>query len=138
MKISVIIPCRNERRHIAAFLDHFAEAHGGQAPIVVMPDENGTYRGDTECVDGPQGNAQTYLSEDVRNYVISTFGASPNPQHWAVVGLSEGGTCATLLAVKCRSMTQRMFADTGKAGKRRWMRASSQWPWTHECQSKLP
>jgi S-formylglutathione hydrolase FrmB len=91
-------------------MDNYVRGHGGLGAIMVFPDNNGSFTGDTECVDGPQGNAQTYLSVDVRNYVISTFGASPDPQRWAVVGLSEGGTCATLLSVKHPDLF-RSFAD---------------------------
>ena len=37
------------------------------APIIVMPDENGSFTNDTECVDGPRGNAETYITVDVPN-----------------------------------------------------------------------
>jgi S-formylglutathione hydrolase FrmB len=41
-----------------------------------------------------------YLTEDVPAYVVSTFGVDPNPARWAVVGLSEGGTCALDLVLR--------------------------------------
>ncbi len=80
-------------------IDSYAAAHGGSAPIVVFVDSGGTFNNDTECVDGPRGNAADHLTEDVRPYVISRFGASAAPASWAVVGWSMGGTCAADLAV---------------------------------------
>jgi hypothetical protein len=41
----------------------------------------------------------TTLTKEVRPYVISQFGVSPDPASWAVVGWSAGGTCAIDLAV---------------------------------------
>ena len=66
---------------------------------MVFVDSGGTFNNDTECVDGPRGNAADHLTEDVRPYVISRFGASAAPASWAVVGWSMGGTCAADLAV---------------------------------------
>lgn len=80
-------------------INSYAGAHGGSAPIVVFVDSGGTFNNDTECVDGPRGNAADHLTEDVRPYVISRFGASAAPASWAVVGWSMGGTCAADLAV---------------------------------------
>src|SRR5207244_4064502 len=37
---------------------------------------------------------------DVRQYVIRTYGASPDPARWGVAGLSEGGTCALTLTLR--------------------------------------
>lgn len=37
----------------AATADAYAAAHGGRAPILVMPDINGSIDADTECVDSP-------------------------------------------------------------------------------------
>ena len=47
-------------------IDSYAGAHGGSAPIVVFVDSGGTFNNDTECVDGPRGNAADHLTEDVR------------------------------------------------------------------------
>jgi S-formylglutathione hydrolase FrmB len=83
---------------IGQFLDRFAAAHHGQAPIVVMPDENGTYRGDTECVDSPRGEAEQYLTVDVPDYVRSHYPVRAS--RWGIAGVSEGGMCATVLALR--------------------------------------
>jgi S-formylglutathione hydrolase FrmB len=78
----------------------FAQAHDGLAPIIVMPDSNGSEVNDTECVNGPLGNAETYLTVDVPAFVRTTFDASTAHGSLAVAGLSAGGMCATMLALR--------------------------------------
>ena len=79
--------------------DAWARFHDGVAPIIVMPDANGSFTGDTECVDGLRGNADTYLTDDVRAAVAARFDVSTDRRFWAIGGLSEGGTCALELAL---------------------------------------
>ena len=81
-------------------VDTWAAAHGGVAPILVMPDPNGGPFADTECVDGKEGAAETYLTQDVRSYVGRTFGAAMDRTSWAIGGLSEGGQCAVTLTMR--------------------------------------
>jgi enterochelin esterase-like enzyme len=80
--------------------DDFAARHGGAAPVLIFADSNGSEFGDSECVDGPTGRAETYLTVDVRRWAVDTLGVSPDPARWAVAGLSEGGTCAITLALR--------------------------------------
>ncbi|MDQ1457052.1 MAG: hypothetical protein QOH28_2672 [Actinomycetota bacterium] len=80
--------------------DQWAAAHNGVAPVMVLPDANGSGTGDTECVDGPHGNAETYLTVDVPRFMIEHFGVAPGSRQWAVAGLSEGGTCALTLVAR--------------------------------------
>lgn len=80
--------------------ERWAARHRGAAPIIVMPDSNGSPLGDTECVNGLLGRAETYLSVDVPNWVTTQLGASTDRSHWAVGGLSSGGTCAIHLALR--------------------------------------
>lgn len=82
-----------------ATADAYAAAHGGIAPILVFVDENGSATADTECVDGPQGNAETYLTVDVPAYLRQALGLTPDPARWVIGGFSEGGTCAIDLAL---------------------------------------
>ena len=84
--------------HADQIADEYAAAHHGWAPILVFPDPNGSNLGDTECVDSPQGHAETYLSEDVPADVVALFDSAP--PEWAVAGLSEGGMCAALLTTR--------------------------------------
>ncbi len=80
-------------------VDGFTKANGGLAPILVFVDSSGSFNNDTECVDGPRGDAAAHLTEDVPTYLEARFGASADPARWAVVGWSMGGTCAVDLAV---------------------------------------
>ncbi len=79
--------------------DEFAAAHGGQAPIIVMPDPNGVRTVDSECVNSGFGNAETYLVIDVPAFARSQLDASTAPGSLAIGGLSAGGTCSTMLAL---------------------------------------
>ncbi|WP_252439182.1 alpha/beta hydrolase [Pseudonocardia humida] len=80
--------------------DAWAAQHGGTAPVLVMPDINGSLTGDTECVDSPLGRAETYLTVDVPAAVQQQLGTAPPGRQWAVAGLSEGGSCAIVLALR--------------------------------------
>ncbi|GAA4477896.1 alpha/beta hydrolase-fold protein [Rhodococcus olei] len=84
---------------IVSTVDAYAASHAGRTPILVFVDAGGSFNNDTECVDGPRGNAADHLTGDVRPYVISTFGASPEAANWGIVGWSMGGTCAVDLTV---------------------------------------
>lgn len=85
--------------NVMPVIDGYADQHGTLAPIFVFVDAGGRFNNDTECVNGPRGNAADHLTKDVRPYVISQFGASANPAGWGVVGWSMGGTCAVDLTV---------------------------------------
>ena len=77
----------------------FAAKHGGTAPLIVMPDANGAAQ-DTEWVNSKLGNAETYLTQDVPAYIRTEFNAATGAHSVAVGGLSAGGTCATVLALR--------------------------------------
>ena len=91
-------------------LDDFAAAHGGNAPVVVFVDSGGAFNNDTECVNGPRGNAADHLTKDVVPFMVSNFGVSPNRINWGVAGWSMGGTCAVELTVMHPDMF-RAFED---------------------------
>lgn len=97
-------------------LNAFAKQHHGITPIVVVPDDTGSQFNDTECVNSPRGNVETYLTEDVPNYIEAHFPASNNPANWAVGGLSMGGTCAVMLGLG-HPHTYETFLDmSGESG----------------------
>jgi S-formylglutathione hydrolase FrmB len=77
----------------------FAATHGGNAPVLVFPDYDGAFSNDTECVNGPRGNAADHLTKDVVPYMISHFSVGADPTNWGVVGWSSGRTCALTLSV---------------------------------------
>ena len=80
--------------------DAFAQGHHGEAPIIVMPDPNGVRTIDSECVNSQFGNAETYLVDDVPAFVRHQFSASRAPGSLAIGGLSAGGTCSVMLALR--------------------------------------
>jgi S-formylglutathione hydrolase FrmB len=80
--------------------DAWVAAHGGVAPVLVMPDINGSLTADTECVDSPLGRVETYLTVDLPAAVRADLGTLPPGPGWAVAGLSEGGSCALMLALR--------------------------------------
>jgi S-formylglutathione hydrolase FrmB len=85
--------------NITQAIDDYAHEHGEVTPVFVFVDSGGRFNNDTECVNGPRGNAADHLTKDVRPYLISQFGTASDAAHWGVVGWSMGGTCAIDLAV---------------------------------------
>ncbi len=80
--------------------DHYAERHGGLAPILVSPDINGSFMADSECTNGVAGNVETYLTVDVPRWVNTYLRPSRRARQWAIGGFSEGGTCAIDIALR--------------------------------------
>lgn len=89
------------RGRLVALETAFAREHGGQAPIVVLPDVNGIQHLDTECIRSAQGgDIERYLAQDVPRFLAARLPAARAPQAWTVAGLSEGGTCALMLGLR--------------------------------------
>lgn len=84
---------------LAQVMDTFAASHSGLAPVVVVADPLGSRLAQPLCVDGRNGNAFSYLTVDVPGWITATLQVDPDPRHWAVGGISAGGTCALQLAV---------------------------------------
>ncbi|MFI5510612.1 alpha/beta hydrolase-fold protein [Mycobacterium sp. NPDC051804] len=97
-------------------LNRFAAAHGGNAPVVVFPDTTGSLSNDTECVNGPRGNAADHLMKDVVPFIISEFGVSADPANWGLVGWSSGGTCALMTTVMHPEVFSAFVALDGQLG----------------------
>jgi S-formylglutathione hydrolase FrmB len=81
-------------------MDAFAEKHKGITPIIFMIDNTGSLTNDTECVNSPHGQVETYMTTDVPNYIKSHFSVSANPANWAIGGLSMGGMCSIMLTLR--------------------------------------
>ena len=97
-------------------LDRFAAVHYGNTPVVVFPDTTGKFDNDTECVNGPRGNAADHLVKDVVPYLISNFHVSPKAANWGLVGWSSGGTCALTTAVRNPDKFNGFVALDGQLG----------------------
>ncbi|WP_411373632.1 alpha/beta hydrolase [Arthrobacter sp. MPF02] len=81
-------------------MDSWAAAHGGVAPVVVIPDPNGSQNANTMCMDSRIAQADTYLTKDVVTWIRSTLTVDPDHNRWAAGGFSFGGTCAVQLATR--------------------------------------
>ncbi len=97
-------------------IDEFAAAHRGLAPVLVFVDATGAFNNDTECVNGPRGNAADHLTKDVVRYMIASFGVSADRSNWGVVGFSMGGTCAVDLTVMHPDLFSAFVDIAGDAG----------------------
>jgi S-formylglutathione hydrolase FrmB len=73
-----------------------AERRGVFGPVItVMPDINVGLPRDVECTDVPGGiQAETWLTTDIRDMVLSQFRALPAAHSWGLMGYSTGGYCA--------------------------------------------
>jgi S-formylglutathione hydrolase FrmB len=87
--------------NLLATADAFAAAHHGAAPVIVVPDINGSRRADSECVRTATGvPVERYLTEDVVRFVRTRVRPNVGTRRWWVAGLSEGGLCAANLALR--------------------------------------
>ncbi len=84
---------------LADMMDAFAAEHQGLAPVVVAVDPTGSTWGNKLCMDSKLARAQSYLAEDVPNWVHSHLQTATGRGAWAIGGLSLGGTCSLQLAV---------------------------------------
>lgn len=86
--------------HLGATLEAYAQAHNGLAPVVVMPDPNGSQENNTMCMNSELGQVDTYMAVDVPEWITKTLNVDTNHQHWAVAGFSYGGTCALQMVTR--------------------------------------
>jgi enterochelin esterase-like enzyme len=87
--------------HIVEDMRHLEEAGAFQPVILVIPTVDVALPRDAECTDIPHGpQAETWLSVDVRDLVLSQFRALPTRSSWAVMGYSSGGYCAAKLLLR--------------------------------------
>ncbi len=72
-----------------------------QSALIVSPQIEFPGGVDTECVNGRPGNPQveTWLTQDVPNWVTHTFRVRTARSSWAAIGLSAGGWCAAMAAM---------------------------------------
>ncbi|WP_082580568.1 esterase family protein [Phycicoccus sp. Root563] len=83
-------------------LDRAVADHSIKDAVVVLPQINLPYAVDSECVDGPAGTSQveTWLAQDVPQFVVDHFRVRTDRSSWAVAGYSEGGWCAAMLGLR--------------------------------------
>ena len=83
-------------------LNSLIDSGGMPAAIVVFIDESGAPMMPTECVDSAnkQQWLETFISKTVVDYVDQNYKTIQDPRARAIMGLSEGGFCATMLAMR--------------------------------------
>jgi S-formylglutathione hydrolase FrmB len=96
-------------------MDSFAAAHGGLAPVVVIPDPNGSQSANTMCMDSRIAQADTYLSRDVPDWISSTLAVDTNHHQWAIGGFSFGGTCAVQMGTRHPDLFPSVLSFSGEA-----------------------
>ncbi|MFF4403427.1 alpha/beta hydrolase [Streptomyces sp. NPDC001262] len=84
---------------LAEMMNAFESAHRGLAPVVVVVDPLGSQFANTLCLDSRLGNVQTYLAEDVPDWIRSHLQVAAPRTSWIVSGISFGGTCSIQLGV---------------------------------------
>lgn len=99
---------------LAQQMDQWAAAHSGLAPVVVMPDSLGGLTDNPLCMDSRLGRVDTYLTRDVPAWIFSSLQVDTNTAHWAVGGLSAGGTCALQLAVAHPALFPTFVDESGQ------------------------
>ncbi|WP_162850712.1 alpha/beta hydrolase [Amnibacterium kyonggiense] len=83
---------------LGPMMDAIAARHHGVAPIVVVPDQLGSFTGNPMCVDSPLGHVAAYVMHDVRAWVLRHLPVETDRTTWTVAGFSEGGTCSIQFA----------------------------------------
>jgi hypothetical protein len=79
------------------------EITAGRMPptIVVFPVQHASPTKDSECVDAAGGaRFDSYLSGDVRDFVVGRYRARAERAAWGIVGFSTGGFCAANLGLR--------------------------------------
>ena len=85
---------------IQTIMDGYAKTHDGLAPIVIAADQLGADSHNTLCVDSKvYGNALTYLTQDVVDWVKTNLPAAQDAKDWAIAGFSQGATCSLQIGV---------------------------------------
>lgn len=81
--------------HAGDVAQKYQAAHHGLSPVVAVVDGTGSTWGNPVCTDSPTGgNARTYLTQDVPDWLVSRLDVDPDRADWTIGGLSYGGTCA--------------------------------------------
>jgi len=91
----------------------FASRHEGITPIIVIADQSGSFTNDTECLNSSHGNAETYLTVDVPNYIKTHYRVSDNPINWGIGGFSEGGMCGAMLTLTHQNIFRHFLDMSG-------------------------
>lgn len=100
---------------IQTMMDGYAKTHDGLAPIVIAADQLGADSHNTLCVDSKvYGNALTYLTQDVVDWVKTNLPAAQDAKDWAIAGFSQGATCSLQIGVNHPDLFGTMIPTDGE------------------------
>jgi pimeloyl-ACP methyl ester carboxylesterase len=85
-----------ETMGLGGAVDTAVSAHTVADAIIVSPQLEVPPGRDTECVNGSGSPVETWLTQDVPDWVLHTFRATPDRRGWTTMGLSAGGWCAAM------------------------------------------
>ena len=102
---------------IQTMMDGYAKSHDGLAPIVIAADQLGDDSHNTLCVDSKvYGNAFTYLTRDVIDWVKNNLPAAQDAKDWAIAGFSQGATCSLQIGVNHPELFGTMIPTDSEIG----------------------
>jgi S-formylglutathione hydrolase FrmB len=81
-------------------LEAYQRAHHGIAPVVVIPDQNGSPDANMLCADSAMGRVDTYLSVDVLAWARASLPVEGTRGSTAIGGFSQGATCSLELSLR--------------------------------------
>jgi S-formylglutathione hydrolase FrmB len=87
--------------HLGTVMAQQVAARRMRPALIVSPQLEVPAGVDTECVNGSPGSPQleTWLSQDVPDWVARTFRVQTDRAAWATIGLSAGGWCAAMVTM---------------------------------------
>jgi hypothetical protein len=87
--------------NVNASLNTLMSERQAKPAVLVMPDANGGLGVSLQCLNiyrGPQD--ETFLSDDVPDYIAAHLRVQPPGKGWGIAGYSEGGFCAANLGLR--------------------------------------
>lgn len=94
-------PGNPDPSYVQSVLDEYASQNQGLAPIVVVADQLGNPSVDPACSNSVKyGNVETYITQDVVDWITANLPVIKSPRAWTVAGYSNGGACALTYAAK--------------------------------------
>ncbi|MGV3016650.1 alpha/beta hydrolase [Rothia sp. 88186D007BW] len=100
---------------VHTILDSYAADQAGLAPVVVVVDQLGGDWTNPLCSDTAHGQVATYLQETVPTWLTSNLQVDTDRSHWAIAGLSNGGTCALQTALRAPDTYPAFINMSGEA-----------------------
>ncbi|ROQ07086.1 MULTISPECIES: esterase family protein [unclassified Curtobacterium] len=104
---------------LGRYLERYADAHHGLAPIVVSPDQLGAPERNPMCVDSRRlGRSATYVMTDTVRWIREHLPVATAPSAWGIVGFSQGATCAMQFSTAHPDVFGSALAISSEAGPR--------------------